>query len=145
MTKNIKELTENEAKEILKFVYPENKDNYFTKLSLEPVISEDGKQRVTFDLRPLVGIEYYNGQDNCILHFDNTRAVLWLYKNGYDITEMLEANSHLSELENDFDMFSFAIYRLTDKQSKISKDQEHLFTLEYVIEELKRLVFKHCE
>ena len=35
--KNIRELTEDEAKEILKFVYPNEKYYWFKKLSFEPV------------------------------------------------------------------------------------------------------------
>ena len=137
MAKNIKELTEDEAKQILEFAYPKEKDNWFRKLSFEPKITEDGKQQVTFGMRSIIGIEYHNGQDNCILHFDNTRVVLWLYKNGYDITELLEANSYLSEMEKDFENFSFAIHWLGETRKHIAKDKEHIYTLDYVLEELK--------
>lgn len=51
MAKNIKELTEDEAKQILEFAYPNDKDNWFRKLSFEPKITEDGKQQVTFGMR----------------------------------------------------------------------------------------------
>ena len=73
--KNIKELTEEEAKEILKFVYPNDENYWFKKLSFEPVITEDGKQQITFGGRSIIGIEFHDGQDNCILHFDNSKAV----------------------------------------------------------------------
>lgn len=138
MAKNIKELTEDEAKQILKFTYPNDKDNWFRKLSFEPKITEDGMQKVTLGLRSIIGIEYHNGQDNCILHFDNTKVVLWLYKNGYEITELLEANSHLSEMEKDFENFSYEIHWLGEKRKHIDKDKEHLYTLDYVLGELKK-------
>lgn len=138
--KKIEELTEVEAREILEFVFPkkESYEKYFTGLSLKPVITEDGSQQVTFGLRPIIGIKYHNGQDNCILHFDNTKVVLWLYKNGYDITELLEMNSHFSEMESDFENFSFAIHWLIEKRKHIEEDKKHLYTLDYVIEELKK-------
>ena len=79
------DMTLDEAKQILEFAYPKDKDNWFRKLSFEPKITEDGRQQVTFGMRPIIGIEYHNGQDNCILHFDNTKVVLWLYKNGSSI------------------------------------------------------------
>lgn len=138
--KKIEELTEAEAREILEFTFPNKKDyeKYFRGLSLKPVIDEEGRQQVTFGMRPIIGIQYHNGQDNCILHFDNTKVVLWLYKNGYDITDMLEMNSHFSEMETDFENFAFAIHWLREKRNHIDEDKKHLYTLEYVLEELKK-------
>lgn len=143
--KNINDLTEKEAKEILEFVFPDKKDyeKYFREISFEPVFDEDGKHRITFGFRPIIGILYHNGQDNCILHFDDSKAVLWLYKNGYDITEMLEKNSYFSDMENEFFKCKSAIYSLNRRQESIPEDKKHLFTLEYVLKELKRIEDKY--
>ncbi len=136
MIKNIKDLSEDEAIQILEFVYSNNEYS-FTKISFDRKITKDGEQ-ITFNGRSIIGIEYHNGQDNCILHFDNSKAILWLYKNGYDITEQLEENSYFSEMEKDFENFSFNIYWLVDKRNHIKKNKIHLYTLDYVLDELKK-------
>ena len=141
--KNIKELTEDEAKDILKFVYPNEKYYWFKKLSFEPVITEDGKQQVTFGMRPIIGIEFHDGQDNCILHFDNTKVVLWLYKNGYDITELLEANSYLSQMEKDFEIFAFAIEWMSKGEEGFKDGFKQNWTLEYVTKKCRELLDKY--
>ena len=138
--KNIKELTEEEAKEILKFVYPNDEKNWFKKLSFEPVITEDGKQYITFGMRPIIGIEFHNGQDNCILHFDNSKVVLWLYKNGYDITELLEANSYFSQMERDFENFAFAIEHMSKGEEGFRDGYKQNWTLEYVTKKCRELL-----
>ena len=143
MAKNIKELTEDEAKQILEFAYPKDKDNWFRKLSFDPKITEDGKQQVTFGMRSIIGIEYHNGQDNCILHFDNTKVVLWLYKNEYDITELLEANSYLSEMEKDFENFAFEITWMAKGEEGFRDDVKQNWTLDYVKRKCKELVDKY--
>lgn len=112
MSKNIKELTEQEAKEILEFVYPIT-ETVFRSLSFEAEIDKDGFEQVSFSgFRSLIGINYYNGQDDCILYFDNTKAVLWLYKHGYDITEQLETNGDMSKDINNYDNMGFEISML---------------------------------
>lgn len=140
--KNINELTEDEAKEIFNFVYPPENEKFkhywFRELKMEPTINEDGSQRITFGFRPIIGILGNNGQDNIIIHFDNTKAVLWLYKHGYDITELLERNSHFTEMEGDFENFSFAIHWLDEKRKHIPENKKDLYNLEYVLKELKR-------
>jgi len=143
MAKNIKELTEDEAKQILEFAYPKDKDNWFRKLSFEPKITDDGKQQVTFGMRSIIGIEYHNGKDNCILHFDNTKVVLWLYKNGYDVTELLEANSYLSEMEKDFENFAFEITWMAKGEERFRDGYKQKWTLEYVTKKCKELVDKY--
>jgi hypothetical protein len=125
MLKDIKELTGDETKQILEFVYINDKDKYFRKLSFEPKINENGNEQVTMGIRSIIGIEYYNGQDNCILHFDNTKVVLWLYKNGYDITKLLEVNSYLSEMEYDFEQFAFAISYMAKGEEVFREDVKH--------------------
>jgi hypothetical protein len=141
--KNIKELSEDEAKEILKFVYPNDEYNWFKKLSFEPVITENGKQQITFGGRSIIGIEFHNGQDNCILHFDNTKAVLWFYKNGYDITELLEANSYLSQMEKDFENFAFAIEWMSKGEEGFKDGFKQNWTLEYVTKKCRELLDKY--
>jgi hypothetical protein len=143
MAKNIKELTEDEAKKILDFVYLNDKDNWFKKLSFEPEITEEGREQVTFGMRLITGIEYHNGQDNCILHFDNTKVVLWLYKNGYDITDLLEDNSYMSEMEIDFENFSFGIDSLSKGEEGFRDGFKKNWTLGYVTEKCKELLEKY--
>lgn len=141
--KNIKELTEKEGKQILKFVYPNNKDNYFVGLSFEPVIEEDGSQQITFGCRPVVGIKYHNGHDNCILHFDDTKVVLWLYKNGYDITDFLEVNSVYSEMQNDFENFAYGIDTLSKGEDSFKEEAKKNWTLDYMKNKCKELLDKY--
>lgn len=141
--KNIKELTEEEAKEILKFVYPNDENYWFKKLSFEPVITENGKQQITFGGRSIIGIEFHGGQDNCILHFDNSKAVLWLYKNGYDITELLEANSYFSQMEIDFENFAFAIEWMSKGEEGFRDGFQQNWTLEYVTKKCRELLDKY--
>jgi hypothetical protein len=143
MVKNIKELSEDEAKEILKFVYPNDEYNWFKKLSFEPVITENGKQQITFGGRSIIGIEFHNGQDNCILHFDNAKVVLWLYKNGYDITELLEANSYFSQMEQDFENFAFAIEWMAKGEEGFRDGFQQNWTLEYVTKKCRELLDKY--
>lgn len=138
--KNIKELTEKEAMEILESVYPgktnlsspKSYEYWVTGISFEPVKAEGGGQYVTFGMRSIIGIKYHNGQDNCILHFDNTKVVLWLYKNGYDIQEFLESNSHFSQMENDFENFAYAVYCLGKGEEMFREDKKQNWTLDYV-------------
>jgi len=141
--KKIEELTEVEAEEILKFVYPDEKYNTFMKISLEPHIAEGGGQYITFGGRSIIGIEFHNGQDRCILHFDNTKVVLWLYKNGYDITDLLEMNSHYSEMETDFENFSFAIEWMSKGEDGFKEGSKKNWTLEYVTKKCKELLERY--
>lgn len=105
MRKNLSDLTDGEAKEILKYVYPNDKDNYFERVQFE-----NKDNRLTFGFREVIGILYRGGtnQDGCILHFDNTKVVQWLYLHDFDITEQLECNKGMSEMESKFDHFATA-------------------------------------
>lgn len=143
MKKNIKELTEEEGREILEFVFPKEKDFHFMDLSFEPEINEDGTQNVTFGMRSIIGIKFHNGQDNCILHFDNSKVVLWLYKNDYDILEFLEANSHLSQMELDFENFAFGVEWLSKGEEGFREHVKHNWTLDYVKKRCKELLEKY--
>lgn len=128
--KKINELTEEEGKEILKFVYP-NDDDYFQGLSFEPEITEEG-QYVTFGMRSIVGILFHNGQDNCILHFDNSKVVLWLYQHGYDIEDLLKENAYFSQFEKDMESLTFVMYQLAQGEESFREGSKHNWTLEYV-------------
>lgn len=141
--KSINELTEREAKEILSFVYPDNKGIDFQELKFEHTVNEDGSVQITFGGRLIVGILYYNGQDNAILHFNNTKAVLWLYKNGYDITEQLELNSGLSKEMDNFENFAFAIYWMARGADGFAEDRKHKWTLDYVTRKCAELYKKY--
>lgn len=118
--KKITELTKKEAIDILKFVYP-YKNIEFEELSLEPKILENGSIQVSIDMRPLVGI-IYKGEygDRCILHFDNSKAALWLYRNGYDIEEILVSNAYFSEMEEDLDELGYQLHLLSSKPGEYS-------------------------
>ena len=149
--KKIEELTEQEAREILEFVYPgktdlsnsKNYDYWFLEMSKKPIINEDGSQQITFGFRPIIGILYHNGQDRCILHFDNTKVVLWLYKNGYDIEEFLEMNKHLTEVEHDFEKFAFAIEYIKIQKERLTEKNKDKFTVDFVISEIERACKKY--
>ena len=130
--KSVKELTEKEAIELLSYVYPKYKKADFISIKHEPTITEDGRQQITLGGRSIIGIEYHNGQDRCILHFDHTKAVLWFYKNGYDITNLLERNSYLSEMENDFSNAMLAVSLLSKGQEAFAPEFRKNYTLDYV-------------
>ena len=136
--KLINELTETEAKEILASVFP-NKDYILNEVSHTPFITEDGgSEEITFGGRSKIGILYRNDYgDNCILHFDNTKVVLWLYKNGYDITEQLEYNSHFSDMESKIDNIMFEIFELSN--GNVREEYKTNYTLEYVEKKCKKL------
>lgn len=145
--KKITELTEQEGREIFEFVYPSDEEKFkyysYQNLKFEPTILENGSQQVTLGFRPIIGLMGHNGQDNIILHFDDTKVVLWLYKHGYDITELLEVNSYMSELENQFFMCKSAIYGLNRRKEHLPEEKKHLFTLDYVLRELERIEKKY--
>lgn len=137
--KKITELTEEEAKEILKFVYPE-RDVWYNGLQLEPKVNEDGSQQVTFQMRPIVGIIYFNEyNDRCVLHFDNHKTIFWLYKNGYDVLALLEDvqddTKEISKLED----IIFGFIWIKERFKKATIVQKKNFTPEYIISEIERL------
>jgi len=132
--KDIKELTEEEAKEILETVYPDE-DVAFDKIHFEePERDEDGMRQVTFGLRSIIGIAFRAGLnwDGCMLHFDDTRVVNWLYKNGYEIGPLLESNKDMSKIEMDLENLAYDIHwhcEVNPKSLK-EKDKEGYYTLE---------------
>jgi len=148
--KDIKQLSDGDARQVFEYVFPPSKDGYrhytFTDVSFEAVVTENGQQ-VSLGLRPLVGINYHNGQDRCILHFDNTKVVSWLYENGYDIKDLLDGNEHLSEMEGDFENFSFAIHWLAECMEKRGDPKFNRnnieYNIEYVIKQLRDLNEKY--
>ena len=143
MKKNIDELTEKEAKEILKFVYPNDKYISFRELSFNPKINADGSQQVTMNCDPIIGICYHNGQDNYILHFDDTKVVLWLYQHDYDIEEFLIKNQFYSEMNDDFDRISFCVLQMSKGEDNFMEGNKHNWNLEFVKNRCKELVEKY--
>ena len=153
MAKNIKELTEYEAIQILAFYLPnktdydnpKNYDYWFTGLSFEPKKTDEGGQYITFGGRSIIGIEYRGGlnNDGFILHFDNSKVVLWLYKNGYDITELLETNKYFSEMENDFSNMAFEVEQLSKGDEVFRETHKQNWTLDYVTKKCKELIEKY--
>lgn len=140
--KKISELTIDEAKEILDFVYPDG-DHFNVGLSFEPVKSEDGKgQRITMGGRSIIGITYRGGinNDGIILHFDHSKVVLWLYKNGYDIQTFLEENAYMSEMESDFENFAFEVEQMSKGEDGFRDGYKQNWTLDYVKKKCKELV-----
>ncbi len=137
--KKINELSEKEAEEILKFVYPDDKDNYFIELKFESEKLPNGGQYVTFALRPIIGILYHGGQDRCILHFDNHKVIYWLCKNGYDVLELLESVQNDSKLIKDLDNFMYSVHWLRVSREHIEPKLKHEYDLEYVLSELVRI------
>jgi hypothetical protein len=144
--KSIKELTDKEAEEMLKFVYPD-RDYWFDKVHLESKIEEDGSRQVTFGMRPIIGISYMAGvnHDRCMLHFDDTRAILWLYKNGYDIEEQLTMNKDFSRIEMDLENLAYEIHWTCDHAPNSMKEKgaKEAFTLEKTRERLLEAANKY--
>lgn len=139
MKKDIKQLTDKEAQEILRYVYPNDNDNLYKGISFETDKNKEGNIKVSMQGRPVIGIKYHNGQDNCILHFDHSKVILWLYEHGYDIFNFLVYNSDFSEIEKDFENFSFAIVCLAKDIAPTSKSYTN-WTLERVRNRLNKLI-----
>lgn len=143
--KKINELTIVEAKEIIDFVYPDE-DNFNVDLSFEPVKQEYGRsQRITMGGRSIIGIIYTGGinNDNKILYFDHTKVVLWLYRNGYDVEELLEENAYMSEMESDFENFAFEVELMSKGEEAFKDGYKQNWTLNYVKKKCKELIVKY--
>lgn len=141
MRKDIKELTNKEGEEIFNIVYPKDKNPHhsYTCVGHERIYREDGHEKITFGFRSCIGIFGHNGQDNIIIPFNDTKVVLWLYNNGYEIGELLEENKFNTEvLDNACKMHS-SIHRLHWLKDVIKPEYKDKFTLEYVLDELKRI------
>lgn len=147
--KNIRQLTDIEGKEILNYVYPHDENDHnswkiYRNLSFEHKINVDGSQQVTFSMNPIIGIVYNNSHnDTCVLHFNHAKVILWLYNNGYDIKELLEENKYLSDIELDFNNLLDDVLWLSKGEKGFSKENEHLWTLEYVKDKCKKLIEKY--
>lgn len=148
--KQINELTEKEAQEILEYIYPgktplsnpKKYEYWFEKLSFKVEPDKDGKYQVGFDMRPLVGIIYKNDMgDGCRIHFDDIKVISWLYQHGYDITKQLKNNEYLREFENDMDEASYMIHCLAKgKESHLFNDVfKNEFSLEFYINQCKKI------
>ncbi len=142
MKKDIKSITEKEAKEILEYLFPNetslsNPKNYkynFTKISHEMVLDKEGYQQISFGGRSLIGIFYYNDKigDECILHFDDIRILPWLYENDYDILDLLKENIIYYDMGNNFDNFAFAVLQLSKGVHAFAEGYKQNWNLEYV-------------
>ena len=130
--KNITELTENEAIEILEFVFP-NSYASFEKIIFEPLKDENGNYQVTMGLSLVVGISYRNEYgDGCVLPFHDSKVVLWLYKNRYDILEQLEFNKGFSNMEHFLSNLVYNVYTLSLGEDDFREGYKHNWTLDYV-------------
>ena len=89
--KSIRELTEEEAKSILKECV-DHDDWVYSKLSFDPVIDKDGHQQVTFSGDSIVGIIYKSGPnyDSCLKSFNDLKVMKWLAIHNYDISELFD-------------------------------------------------------
>lgn len=143
--KEIKELTEDEARKIFEYVF-KGKDYTFKCLTLDkPQADENGMVQITFGGRIPIGIEYWNSYpDLCVLHLDNTKAIKCLYEMGYDIQEFLEMNEYMSEMENDFVSLTFAVEDLSKGEEIFRDGYKHNWTLDYVKNKCKELLQKYC-
>jgi hypothetical protein len=140
--KDIKDLTIEEAKEILDFSL-KYKEYYNVSLQFKSIVNPDGSINVTFSMQPIIGILYHNGQDNCVLHFNDSKCIYWLYTHDYDITDLLKSNLYLSEMEDDFDVFSFEILQMSKGEEVFKEEVKHRWTLEYVKKRCKELLDKY--
>lgn len=142
--KKISELTEEEGKEILNYVFPDE-DYIYKGLSFEPVKSERGGEYVTMDGSSIIGIRFIGGMNNdgMVLHFNHTKVVLWLYQHGYDIGELLEENAYMSEMESDFESFAFEVEWMSKGEGGFKDRVKHNWNLDYVKNKCKELVEKY--
>ena len=144
----IKTLTLEEAKQILEFVYPQQtplgnpKDYTYWVEGLE---FERTSSQVTFGGLPIIGIKYRGGSngDGYLLPFEDSKVVLWLYKNNFDILEQLEANFYASDIENDFSNMAFEVESLSRGEEGYSKNMRHNWTLESVQRRCKAMLDKY--
>jgi len=141
--KEIKDLTDNEAIEILNFVFPKEKDITFIEISFESKKTEDGRRYITLGGNSTVGIFYKGFQDTFVLPFDNTKVILWLYRKGYNIERLLESNSHYSELDEDYQGILMSLYSFIKKKDELDENNQPLYSFEYLFDILKKDYEKH--
>lgn len=137
--KNIRELTEDEAKEIIEFVHP-GRDCFFRGLSFDRVLDEEGHENITMSGHSIIGIQYHNGQDGCLLLFNNVKVISWLYEHNYEIKDLLEKNHYIDNLEKNYDLMGFSVHMLSKGTDAFADDAKDRFTLEYVIKKCKEIV-----
>lgn len=141
--KPITDLSIEEANEILDFVYPGD-DHTNIRLSFIPVKCENG-EKITMGGRSIVGITYRGGinNDGMVLHFDNSKAVLWLYQNGYEIEELLNENICMSEMQSDFSNFAQEVELMSIGEDGFKDGYKHNWNLDYVKKKCKELLEKY--
>lgn len=158
-----KELTEQNAKDILEFVFPEeikSGDIVYVEILKSNGIDR-GFKNITSDNIPVVGIEYRDFFGRNVLEINNTKVILWLYKNGYDIFELLAVNKYLSEMEDNFYDICLDIRYLTgeplffitkrdnveNKMDLIAESKGHPKTKEEIQKKLEKICNKknYCQ
>jgi hypothetical protein len=143
MMKDIKEISKEEAIELLSFVYPKYDENSFINIHHDWIKTEDGHLIIPFSGGSTIGVEYHNGQDRCILPFNNSKSVLWLYKKGFDITSLLEENSYFSNMEYSFSNFAIEVEVMSKGEESFRDGYKQNWTLEYVMNKCKNLLQKY--
>lgn len=136
--KKLTELTDEQAKEILNFVF--NNEGYsFSKISF---VADDPSQ-ITMGGSRCIGIEFHNGQDNCILGFNNSKVVIWLYQNGFDIIDQLIQNKDVSDDLAAFDHIAFEVFCLSHGEEMFRGNTKKNWTLDYVKKKCSEIYEKY--
>lgn len=143
MRKAIEELTNVQARDALSFVFP--KDNMvFTDVAFESEVARDGYTKITWGGELIIGIKYRNSfGDGCVLPFHDLRLVLWLYRNEFEIDDLLLANRYVPQMEDDFDDLAFAVKMLSKGEDGFKEGFKQNWTLEYVKNRSKELLDKY--
>jgi hypothetical protein len=132
------ELTADQAKEILEFALS-NSDWIFSKISIEP----DDPNQLTFEGKRCIGIEYHFDQDTYILPFNDSKVVLWLYQNGFEILDYLIENQNDSQSLADFDDLAFEVFCLSKGTENFSDNFKHNWSLDFVKQKCENIYKKY--
>lgn len=131
MKKSLKDITENECKQILKDVLS-NEETHFNQL----YFYKDGTTRWL--------IIYTNiDQDICEIGYDDTRVILWLYNHEYDITICLQSIENLSLYGILIDNLMTDLGLLSQGVKIIKKEYHKNFTMEYVLNKCSEIYEKY--
>lgn len=123
--RDIKTLTDQEAKEFLDKIFQDEKV-YFEEVSFERKIEEDGKEQVTWSGQSLIGIKYRNDNgDGCMIFFEDLRFVKWAHEKGFDITPLIKNFDWIQKDINEMDSFiidvGFYLLRYADENDDPKK------------------------
>ena len=117
--KEIKEITEQDCREILKYVF---KDCNYSYHGFKDIDDEYFKY-----------ILYNNGQDMCLLYDDDTRVINWLYENDFDITYQLKSIKDLSAIQMEVDDLIGDLLTLSLGTKNMKSEYHKNFTMEYIL------------